>query len=52
MDNRDKQIKDVEDILSNSDIVWTKYGSESKFELATQIVDTLNNNEKESVFHR
>jgi hypothetical protein len=41
MDNRAKQIKDVEDILSNSDIVWPKYGSESKTELATKIVDSL-----------
>lgn len=33
--------KDVEDILSSSDIVWPKYGSDSKTELADRIVTKI-----------
>jgi hypothetical protein len=40
-----KRIKKVEQLLNDSDIVWPKYGSESEFELATRIVDTLDKEE-------
>ena len=52
MDLREKQIKDVEDVLHYSDIVWSKYGTESIHELATKIIDKLNKPKEELTYCR
>jgi len=41
MSEHDQKVKEVENILSCSDIVWSKYGGDTTAELAERIVSKL-----------